>query len=110
MIFASRSLSRSRGRSDLTAACVPTGMNTGVSISPCAVCRMPARAPVVGQVAWSSKLNTEDYCRIVAVWALLILFAALASAQSDGIPKPIFPDDTQDPKVAGVAEMLEAVC
>ena len=33
-------------RTPLTAACVPTGMNTGVSTSPCAVCRIPALAPV----------------------------------------------------------------
>jgi len=32
-------------------ACVPTGMKTGVSMSPCAVCKIPARAPVCGQVA-----------------------------------------------------------
>ena len=30
--------------SDLTLACVPTGMKTGVSIGPCAVCSTPARA------------------------------------------------------------------
>jgi len=28
-----------------------TGMKTGVSMSPCAVCKIPARAPVCGQVA-----------------------------------------------------------
>ena len=32
-------------------------------MSPWAVCKMPARAPVCGQVAWISKLNTEHYCR-----------------------------------------------
>ncbi len=38
---------RARDRADdsaLTLACVPTGMNTGVSIGPCAVCSTPARA------------------------------------------------------------------
>ena len=43
--------------------------------------------------------------------ALLILVAgALCMAQPSGAPKPIFPDDTQDPKQAGGAELLEAVC
>jgi hypothetical protein len=44
------------------------------------------------------------------VWALFFLLAAFAWAQPFGAPKPIFPDDTQDPKQAGGAELLEAVC
>jgi len=56
--LASRSLIRSRGSRPLTVACVPTGMKTGVSMSPWAVCKIPARAPVCGQVAWISKLDT----------------------------------------------------
>src|SRR5580704_11309735 len=58
IIFASRSSSNSRGRIPFTVACVPTGMKTGVSTSPCAVWRMPARAPVTGHTAWISKPNT----------------------------------------------------
>ena len=38
------SRSRSADDSALTVACVPTGMNTGVSMSPCAVVSTPARA------------------------------------------------------------------
>ena len=45
-----------RGRSPLTVACVPTGMNTGVSMVPCAVCSTPARAPVSGHRASNSKV------------------------------------------------------
>ena len=75
-------------------------------MSPCAVCNTPARAPVCGQVAWISKLSTVIYCKIDCVWVLLFLLTALTWAQ----PKPVFPNDTQDPKQAGGAEMLEAVC
>src|SRR6202163_5044136 len=110
MIFASRSWIRSRDSRDLTAACVPTGMNTGVSISPCAVCKIPARAPVCGQVAWISKRSTGIYCKIDCVWILLFLLTVLAWAQPAGALKPVFPDDTQDPKQAGGAVLLEAVC
>src|ERR1700681_487279 len=110
MILASRSFSRSRGSSPLTVACVPTGINTGVSISPCAVCKIPARAPVCGQVAWISKRSTGIYCKIDCVWLLFFLLTALAWAQPAGAPKPVFPDDTQDPKDAGGAKLLEAVC
>lgn len=46
----------------------------------------------------------------VAPLALLLLLAALALAQSAGLPKTIFPDDTLNPKLAGGIEMLEAVC
>src|SRR5690242_6938325 len=55
MIFASRSLRRSRGRMPLTVAWVPTGMKTGVSTSPWGVWRMPARARVTGHSARTSK-------------------------------------------------------
>ncbi len=34
----------------------------------------------------------------------------LTWAQPAGAPKLVFPDDTQDPKQAGGAELLEAVC
>jgi hypothetical protein len=44
------------------------------------------------------------------VWALFFLLTALTWAQPFGAPKPIFPNDTQDPKQAGGAELLEAVC
>ncbi len=44
------------------------------------------------------------------MWALFFLLTALAWAQPAGAPKPIFPDDTLDPKQAGGAELLEAVC
>jgi hypothetical protein len=44
------------------------------------------------------------------VWVLLFLLTALAWAQPAGAPKPVFPDDSQDPKQAGGAELLEAVC
>jgi len=40
------------------------------------------------------------------VWVLLFLLTPFAWAQ----PKPVFPDDTQDPKQAGGAELLRAVC
>ena len=71
---------------------------------------MPARAPVCGQVDWISKLSTEIYCKIDCVWVLFFLLTALAWAQPTGAPKPVFPDDTQDPKQAGGAELLEPVC
>ena len=48
---ASSSFSTVRGSTPLIDACVPTGMNTGVSTMPCAVCSNPARAPVSGHVA-----------------------------------------------------------
>lgn len=67
---------------------------------------MPARAPVCGQVAWISKLSTVIYCKIDCVWVLIFLLTTFVWAQ----PKPVFPDDTQDPKQAGGAELLEAVC
>jgi hypothetical protein len=44
------------------------------------------------------------------VWVLAFLLTALAWAQPAGAPKAVFPDDTQDPKLAGGAELLEAVC
>lgn len=44
------------------------------------------------------------------MWVLLFLLTALAWAQPTGAPKPVFPDDSQDPKQAGGAELLEAVC
>ena len=44
------------------------------------------------------------------MWVLIFLLTALAWAQPAGAPKPVFPDDTQDPKQAGGAELLEAVC
>ena len=39
-----------------------------------------------------------------------LVFAAICWAQFPRAPKPLFPDDTQDPKQAGGAELLEAVC
>ena len=44
------------------------------------------------------------------MWVLIFLLTALAWAQPAGAPKPVFPDDSQDPKQAGGAELLEAVC
>jgi hypothetical protein len=44
------------------------------------------------------------------VWVLLFLLTSFAWAQPFGAPKPMFPDDTQDPKQAGGAQLLEAVC
>ena len=44
------------------------------------------------------------------MWLLLFLLTALAWAQPAAAPKPVFPDDSQDPKRAGGAELLEAVC
>ena len=44
------------------------------------------------------------------MWVLLFLLTALTWAQPASAPKPVFPDDSQDPKQAGGAEMLEAVC
>jgi hypothetical protein len=44
------------------------------------------------------------------VWVLLFLLTTLAWAQPVGAPKPVFPDDSRDPKQAGGAELLEAVC
>ena len=38
------------------------------------------------------------------------MLTALAWAQPAGAPKPVFPQDSQNPKQAGGAEMLEAVC
>lgn len=55
-------------------------------------------------------LSMEEYCKIDRVWVLLFLLTALAWAQPAGAPKPVFPDDSQDPKLAGGAEFLEAVC
>jgi len=51
-----------------------------------------------------------NYCKIDCAWVLLFLLTALAWAQPAGAPKPVFPDDTQDPKQAGGAELLKAVC
>ncbi len=53
-----------------------------------------------------NKLSTVNYCKIDCVWVLLFLLTSFVLAQ----PKPVFPDDTQDPKQAGGAELLEAVC
>ena len=61
-------------------------------------------------MAWISKRSTGIYCKIDCVWVLLFLLTALAWAQPAGPLKPVFPDDTQDPKQAGGAELLEAVC
>ena len=44
------------------------------------------------------------------MWVLLLLLTALAWAQPAGAPKPVFPDDTQDPKQAGGAELWKVVC
>jgi hypothetical protein len=43
---------------------------------------------------------------------VLLILACLGFcwAQPSGAPKPVFPDDSQDPKQAGGAELLEAVC
>jgi hypothetical protein len=46
------------------------------------------------------------YCKIDSVWVLIFLLTALSWAQ----PKPVFPDDTQDPKRAGGDELLKTVC
>ncbi len=40
------------------------------------------------------------------MWVLLFLLTFFAGAQS----QPVFPDETQNPKQAGGAELLEAVC
>ncbi|SPF44232.1 hypothetical protein SBA4_3200013 [Candidatus Sulfopaludibacter sp. SbA4] len=40
---------------------MPTGMKTGVSMVPCAVCRRPARARVCGHSATTSKRALGDY-------------------------------------------------
>src|SRR5215213_2426899 len=39
-----------------TAPCVPTGMNTGVSMTPCAVCKIPRRAPPSVYVSVNKKI------------------------------------------------------
>lgn len=52
----------------------------------------------------------EIYCKIDAVWVLVFLLTAFAWAQPAGAPKSVFPDDSQDPKRAGGAELLEVVC
>jgi hypothetical protein len=41
---------------------------------------------------------------------LVCAFAGFCWAQAPEPPKPVFPDDSQDPKQAGGAELLEAVC
>jgi hypothetical protein len=41
----------------LTVACVPTGMNTGVSMVPCGVCSSPALARVRLHSATISKVT-----------------------------------------------------
>src|SRR5271156_904376 len=46
----------SRGSSALTLACVPTGMKTGVSTTPCAVVNFPKRAFVCESVLRSSNI------------------------------------------------------
>src|SRR6266404_3090562 len=43
----------------LTVACVPTGMNTGVSITPCGVVKRPQRAPVASVLARSKEKLTH---------------------------------------------------
>src|SRR5579862_946627 len=64
MTRAPSSSQRSRWFRPLTVACVPTGMKTGVGISPWAVCRIPARARVTGHSARSSKVIARGnaYC------------------------------------------------
>src|SRR5215813_12625344 len=56
----SSSSARSRCVSPLTVACVPTGMKTGVWMSPCEVCSTPARAPVSRHSATSSNVATSS--------------------------------------------------
>src|SRR5579875_3979771 len=58
-MWAFRSFRRSRGLKALTEAWVPTGMKTGVSMTPWAVCSSPARAPVSGHRAWISKRRAD---------------------------------------------------
>ena len=53
--------SRSRWVSVLTVARVPTGMKIGVSMTPCGVCRRPARAPVRSSQAMSSKVKAFPF-------------------------------------------------
>src|SRR5580704_1819985 len=61
MILASNSQARSRCNTPFTVACVPTGINTGVSIVPWAVWSKPARAPVSGHVARISNFTHSLY-------------------------------------------------
>jgi hypothetical protein len=48
-----------------TVAWVPTGMKTGVSMTECGVLRIPARAPVTGQVRTTSNENCSDRATLV---------------------------------------------
>src|ERR1700734_433204 len=53
--------SSSRGSSALTLACVPTGMNTGVSTMPWAVRNFPRRALVCASVLRSSNISIAEF-------------------------------------------------
>ena len=70
---------RSRGSTPLTVACVPTGMYTGVSISPCGVCSTPALAPVSGSVLMTSKLKNRSFMSFFGILRLFICFTSRAS-------------------------------
>src|ERR1019366_8726931 len=50
----------SRGSSAFTLACVPTGMNTGVSMTPCAVVSFPRRALVCESVLRSLNISVNQ--------------------------------------------------
>ncbi len=68
----------SRGSSALTLACVPTGMNTGVSITPRVVVSRPSRPFDAVSVSNNSNMRWV----VIASPALLIRFA------SQSCPKP----------------------
>src|SRR5215510_9514598 len=53
------SSSRASLRKLLTVACVPTGINTGVSIGPCGVVRRPRRAPAASVFDTSNEKFTH---------------------------------------------------
>ena len=55
--------SSSRGSMVFTVACVPTGMNMGVSITPWGVCSLPRRAPVCASMCKSSNSNIVCSCQ-----------------------------------------------
>jgi hypothetical protein len=56
----------------------------------------------------ANKRESKGYCMIGFVRGLLLLLVA-ATAWAEP-PKPIFPNDSKDPKQSGGAALLEAVC
>src|SRR3954469_528307 len=90
------SASTSGGVRPRTVAFVASGTNAGVRMSPCAVCRTPARARLAGSRAWISNggMDRPSYARHVLATLVnvshvgLPLLFALIAVESMGVPLP----------------------